>query len=414
MMRKLPCFTVILLFAVSLSGLSSGRSLPLADSYMMRARGTEAIYWNPANLYDTSVNFRLPLTSISAYLTNSSFDIETYNYITGRFLTEADKQMILDQIDNHITIAAEGHVGVFATTIGNVGLASSINNYSRVSLSEQYLQLILFGNEEESYTFHEVNNYLSSITFMDFTLAYGNIVLPELFDGMPPTRFGVSGSILGGIHHIQSRDFRGSLSTTFDGMSFEQSFKLRDGFIGAGFKSMLAMATEPLPGLHAGVTLDNLFGFINWGLITEERSFRYSADSIYVSNISEDFFTEEITTSPVGSYTTPFSPELRIGLMYNFNDVEISADWIQGTGRSVVSEEKGRLAIGAQLSAAKHVPFQVGIAFGNSDYPWRVSYGLGIKTRVGEFGVGIQSIKAILPSPKSHGIGASFYASFRI
>ncbi|MBM4404232.1 MAG: hypothetical protein FJ042_07635, partial [Candidatus Cloacimonetes bacterium] len=306
------------------------------------------------------------------------------------------------------------HVGIFATTVGNVGIASSLTSYNRLCISKKYLRLLLDGNEDESYTFHDENNNLSSISFMDFTLAYGNLELPELFEGMPPTRFGVSGSILGGLHHIQSRDYSGSLTTSLDGLAFDQSFKLRSGVVGAGFKSMIAMATEPLPGLHAGVTLDNLFGFINWGLIAEERSFHYSVDSIYVANINEDFYFENITTNSVSSFTTKFNPEWRIGLMYNLNDIEISADWIQGTGRSAVTENKGRLALGAQLYAARHIPFQIGIAFGNSDYPWRLSYGLGLKTRIGEFGVGFQSFKAILPGTKSQGIALSTYMSIRI
>ncbi len=413
-MRTFILIIVLLVTLSLLNGLTTGRSLPLADSYMMRARGVEAIYWNPANIHDNSVNFWVPGTNISIYIANNSFDIETYNRISGKYLTDRMKQDVLDQIDRRITITGEGHVGVFATTINNVGLASSISTYNRLSISKKYLQLIFFGNAEDSYTFHDADNNLSSISFMDFTLAYGDIRVSDLFDDMPPIRLGVSGSLLAGIHHIQSRDYRSSLTTGLDGLAFEQDFKLRSGLAGAGFKSMIGIATDPFPNFHAGITLDNLFGFINWGLVAEDRSFSFTADSIYVANIDQDLYSESIVTQSIGSYTTPLAPELRVGVMYNLNDIELSADWIQGTGKSVVTENKGRVAIGAQLHAAKHVPFQIGLAFGNRDYPWRISYGLGLKTRFGEFGLGFQSFKSILPGTKSQGLALSSYLSIRI
>ena len=50
MKNNLFAFLAALLLASPLLAFNTGKSILFADSYMLRAQGVEAAYWNPANL----------------------------------------------------------------------------------------------------------------------------------------------------------------------------------------------------------------------------------------------------------------------------------------------------------------------------------------------------------------------------
>ncbi len=407
--------SVLCLAAAALFALPTGKSMMYSDSYMLRARGTEALYWNPALLNSSYQDIWLPVVNGGFQIVNNSLDLQTYNDLVGtEYLNDDDKEKFLNKIDQRLTFTTEGHYSVFGFTNGSVAYASALHLYGNMSLSKKYLSLMLYGNTEEEYIFYKANNNLAGITFTDFTMGVGDIKINLNEDVIPPIIFGLSGSLLIGGAEIHTKDYTGSLTSNIDGLSAVQNFTLGTGFGGFGYKAMLGLASDPLPNLSVGLTLDNIFGALNWSLLNEDNHFKFQIDSLYAANLSDDFFTESKTTSDAGSFSTRIPPELRMATMYHLDSFSLSLDYVQGFDNSVMTTKKGRIAAGMELLALPRFPIHLGVGFGNSDYPWRVSYGFGLKTRAVEMGIGFQCFESVLPSYSTKGVSLSSYFNVRL
>ncbi|MBW6514629.1 MAG: hypothetical protein K0B87_07725, partial [Candidatus Syntrophosphaera sp.] len=378
---KKPVFSLLLLLVLTALPATTftSRSLLFADSYMLRAKGSEANYWNPALLNELDRDFWLPVLNLGVYATNNSFDLALYNHIMDRdFLTEVDKQMILDAIDGKETFGLGVNMGLFGFTMGKLALSSSVQVGMRGSLSEEYLELLLMGNGDGSqvYEFTEEENYLEALGHTDLTLGVGDIQLPLPAD-LAPLRFGASASLLGGIGNAYTEEFYGRFSTSLEeGLGLEQNVTLRTGLAGYGFKGMLGVAWDPIENLSAGLTLDNIFGFINWQMETKDYTYRASVDSVYIADLGEDLediFTEESAEIEIDPYSTKLPPEMRLAAMYRLPFASVSADFVQGFGNSVNVNKQARVSLGAEFLPVAMLPLYLGFGTGHADYPWRVS-----------------------------------------
>ncbi len=427
-MKKLLFITILLLAAaLSQATTFTSRSLPFADSYMMRARGSDANYWNPALLNKDYRNISLPALNNAIMLGNNSFDLDLYEFIVNEeYLEDEDKQRILDAIDDRIAFSLASNFGIFGFTIGRMALSSTAHVAAKSALDEDYLELLLYGNGSVDstnvdsplvYEFKRADNYLEAQSYVDLTFGFGDIRLP-LSDSIAPLRFGFSGSILAGAGDLTTQEFDGVFTTSLaEGMSLNQKVKMRTGLGGIGFKGMLGIAWEPLENLSAGVTLDNVLGFINWREECAEYSYEVTADSIWVMDMEEDLeeiFPEDYTETKIDSYTVNLPMEMRLAAMYEFPWVSLSADLVKGFGNSAHISEDPRFSFGAEFTPLMFLPFQIGFATGNDIYPWRVSYGLGLKIKALELGIGLQSIESLLPGMSSKGISVATYLNLRI
>lgn len=417
-MKKIVLCSLILISLVcSLMAIPTGKSMSMGDSYMMRAWGTEALYWNPARLNSTYQNISLPLINGGFQVVNNSLDLKTYNdFVSLEYLTAEDKEDFLDKIDEKLMLNTEGHYSIYGMTIKNFAFSTSAHYYGSASLSKKYLSLVLYGNEEEEYTFHKRNNNVAAISFVDLTFGMGDITIktPKKLKKMPPIKFGFSSSILIGAADVRTKSYTGNFSSTLDGISATQDVTLGTGMGGLGFKSMLGIVSEPIPHLNLGLTLDNLFGFITWSGNNEDMHYNISIDSVYVSNLSDDLYVDSDSTFSAGSYSTKIPPELRFGSMYSIKQGSISMDYIQGFANSVMTSKRGRVAFGLELLPTPSIPINLGLSLGNKDYPWRMSYGIGFKTRATEFGIGFQCFESLLPGYTNKGLAFSSYLNIKI
>jgi len=410
MTKHLLLIALLLLGCLALFGTNyAGRALMYSDSYMLRARGSEANYWNPALLRESVQNFWLPVGNMGFYIANNSLDLEIYNHIMKKgYLEEIDKEKLLNMIDDHIAVNMGGQMSIIGFTIGNIAFTSSAHAYAKAALDETYLRLLLYGNTEESYEFTRENNNASMLSYVDVTVGMGDLPLP-LPKNFPTVKAGWAASLLVGIEDIDTSEYYGSFSSNYDGASLRQDIVLKTGGAGAGFKGMVGLVSEPLNSLSVGVTLDNILGFIKWGLVRENLVYHLQADSVYVANLQDDFYDYEHYREKTDSFTTNLPPELRLAALYRTPQVILSADYVQGFGSSIATSKVGRVSLGAELLPIPSLPIHVGYGFGNSNYPWRVSYGVGLKIRPFEFGIGLQSFESFLPGQTSKGIALSTY-----
>lgn len=414
-MKRIILLLLSLLLALPVfASFDGGLPLLYSDSYMMRARGTEANYWNPALLNENYVDIWIPATNLGFYINNNALDLDTYNNIMGKgYINEADKVKLLNQIDGSIRLSVGASAAVGGFTIGNVALSSSVRYYAKAALSEKYLELLLYGNTEETYVFDKSNNNASMLTYADLTVGMGDIKLP-LPESFPAVKAGFSASMLVGIEDIHTKHYHGVFTANIDGVSVDQKLTLRSGMGGLGFKGMVGLASEPLPNLHVGVTLDNILGAIRWGLVRENLKYSFEIDSVYVADLNEDFYVSEYERVQGDYFSTKLPPEFRAGVMYSIPQVSVSADYVVAFDESAQTSAVGRLSLGAELVPVPFLPLHVGYSPGSSGYPWRVSYGFGLRVSPLELGFGMQSFESVIPSPKTKGLAAAMYFKFRI
>lgn len=411
-MKKLILISLsLMLLCINLSAIKTAKSLFYSDSYMLRAHGVEAAYWNPANLIPSKyIDIWLPGLNSGVTISNNSLDLDTYNFVVGQdYLDDAEKQMILDKIDNSLCASSNGNFSVMGYATSNLSFSSSVSYFANASISERYLELLLFGNTDSLYVFDKSQNDLKAIGYTDFTFGAGNFNLPYLPENFPAVRAGFSTSILTGIGSANLEEFNGYLSSSLDGISLHQDLRVKTALGGFGFKGMLGLASNPIPHLELGITLDNLFGFMNWNLVTEETSLHIAADSVYAVDLEDDFYEETHETTDVESFFTELPPELRMAALWTVKQGSFSVDYVQGFKDSAVTCKTGRLSLGAQILPVTFLPLHFGLGLGNSKYPWRASYGIGLRSKTGELGVSVQSFKTFFPSSKSKGVSIGLY-----
>ena len=401
----LPLLWALLAFA-SLNAIKTGKSIFYADSYMLRARGVEAAYWNPANLIPGKyMDVWLPAINAGIGVNNNSLDLDTYNFVVSQdYLDAADKAKLMSKIKHDLHASCSGNISIFGFTLANMSLSSSLTYSGDLSVSKRYLELMLYGNTDSLYVFGKDRNNAQAISYGDLTFGAGNFTLPFLPDSFPEIRAGFSASILMGVGTAHSEDFYGSLSSTMDGISLRQDVTLRTGLGGYGFKSMLGLVSNPIPNLEVGLTLDNIFGYLKWIGTTEDTNFHISADSVFITNLDEDYYTETHETLDTEHFSTELPPELRMAALWNTSKMNFSADYVQAFKNSAVTNSTGRLALGVEAFPAPFLPIHFGLGFGNNSYPWRVSYGIGLSSKTGEFGISVQSYDSLFPGKKSKGL----------
>lgn len=413
-MKKLTVILIFLLALLSLNAYSStGRSMLFADSFMLRAQGCEANYWNPALLNRSYHDIWLPFMNTGYYVSNNSLDLDTYNYIMDKGeISEDDKDKILGMIDDKLAVYAGSQISLFGFSAARYAISSSVHLDVQAAFSKQYLELLLRGNTEETYLFTKKQNNLAGLSYVDITYGMGDFKIP-LGEKLAPIRAGFSLSALAGVGSGHTARYSGALSSTFEGLSLNQDVLIRTGLGGYGFKSMLGLAWDPLQNLSTGITVDNVLGFLNWQGKCTDYGYLVDADSIYVTDLDEDLgdlLTEDNTEVEIDPFKTKLPMELRMAAMYRLPQVSFSADYFSGLSKSEQFNTSGRLSFGVEFTEPKIMPIYLGYSMGNKNYPWRVSYGIGIRSKVLEFGIGMQSFKSIIPGYKSKGLAfASFF-----
>ncbi|MDD3235485.1 MAG: hypothetical protein PHH43_04085, partial [Candidatus Cloacimonetes bacterium] len=295
----------------------------------------------------------------------------------------------------------------------NMSISSSLTVAGKMSVSKDYLDLLLNGNTEAEYIFDTATNDLAALSFVDITFGMGGINIPYLPDKIPPIRFGFSASALAGVGNAEIEEYSGILRSSIDsGLYLSQDLTIRTAIGGTGFKGMIGFASNPLPGLEVGLTLDNIFGTIKWNMITENRNYSFEADSIYVANINEDFYTQTKSTEDIASYSTKLPAELRLGALWTYGIYSFSTDYVQGFKNSMVTSNIGRFSLATQVAPISWLPFSIGFSTGDSQNPWSASYGISFRSETGEIGLAVQSFETLIPNYKTKGI--SFGSFLRI
>ena len=88
-MKHLALALCLLACLSSLTAFGTGKSILFSDSYMLRAQGIDAVYYNPALISEAYTDVSLPIVNTGIFIANNSISLDTYNYVMKRdYLTD--------------------------------------------------------------------------------------------------------------------------------------------------------------------------------------------------------------------------------------------------------------------------------------------------------------------------------------
>jgi len=153
-MRKRMMIAVALLAPVTAAAQipeTSARALGMGSAYTLLAEGFEAAEWNPAVLAASHrPGFSIGLPAGSMEFGSNSWGFSDFRRYSGRALSDADKQALLDMVDT--TLVVRGIVGVapLGLSIGPFALSVSTAASTEAGLGRDAVELALFGNASRS------------------------------------------------------------------------------------------------------------------------------------------------------------------------------------------------------------------------------------------------------------------------
>ena len=370
---------------------SNARSLAMGGAYLTLARGMEAPAWNPANLgLRNSPGFSLTLGSIGFQVENNGYSIADYNRYNGAFLTEDDKNEILERISSDgLQLAVRGGVQVLSLSAGRLALFVPFETATNLRFSEQFLELAFHGNPlDQTYDFS--NNDGEAYAATGAGMAYGFPIRIGFFNELAA---GVSVRYVYGIAHGEVLESSGLVSTTMEGVSGDGRVLLRHSQGGQGFAADWGAVARLNQRLTAGISLSNMFNSLKWNKKVTMREYGVTLEPVTVEslqNTDEDSIFDSYESEYDGeAYSAGVPAELRLGASYKLRRIVLAANLVQGFEERLGVSTKTQLSTGVELRLIGFLPLRAGVSFGGlSGFAFGTGLGLDFGGFDLDFGYG--------------------------
>jgi len=403
-MKKIIVILVLVFVATSLWGitLSNPVSVALGDAYIAKARGCEALHWNPANLGIVEHKMTFNLFQLSSDLRNSSLSLGYYNDLMDKdTLNHADKLEFMDKVpDDGLFLNA--NAGVYFPLSCSIGkFAFTLNNMTRSSirLSKEYFQLVLFGNEIGE-TYDMEDNRGRAVSFWEIKAGYGDRIpmekISQSFEDFPPIYAGLSFGYIMGVAYARIMEFDSQVGTTDSTLTIYNNLVIRTAgyesdssrfhesaiFPGAGngYRINFGLTSPITEKITASLAIKNLFGVINWTESCEEHNIRVRAFDFTIDTWNDSMAVD--TTYAIDNFSQTIPVEIHLGGSFKFNKITVYTDYVQAFERSLFTSAKPKFSVGAEYYPLNWLPVRAGFGFGGGERP---HYSLGSGFELGSF-----------------------------
>jgi len=362
-------------------GESNPRAMAMGGAYTALGFGHEAAGYNPANLGLSKTNsFSLDIFSVGVSLKNNSFSLADYNKYTGAFLSDDDKDAIIDKIPseglklNLLTEAAGLNFAVGRLAFNFRGLGAS-----KINLDRDPFELLLYGNAVKSeVTLSDTRGEAWAIA--DGALSYGHRLM-QWAGG----ELAVGGSFhyLYGIAHEKITYAKGNVSTTTDGFVGDGQMIVRSSLGGSGMAFDLGVAMVFAEKWVFSASWQNMYSRINWNRDNEEMLFTFHMDPINYDNLADEEISDSLVTSTdttydVAGFTSTLPSVIKLGISRSYKKLTWALDWEQGVSSGASQAVTPRIAAGLEYRLVGFFPVRIGTAFGG-DRGTIYSTGFGFK-----------------------------------
>lgn len=263
---------------------------------------------NPALLADRHrPRFTVQFLSLDAGMANNAFTFAQYNRYSGAYLTESDKQELLNSIPgNGCRLNTQLNATPLVFSAFNTGLTVTTLAGTELLLPRDLFDLALEGNQLGR-QYSVTNLDVSGLAYSDINIAFGLPVNSRL-------ALGLGISYLRGLGIIQTLSSSGYLITTPSAINSEAVARYRWATGGNGWGLSLGASCELATStgllsrcpLHIGIALRNLSPGISWRTGIQTGSLRIALDSFSIARIHHpDLVTFESAQQPDAPFRSP-------------------------------------------------------------------------------------------------------------
>ena len=401
-----PVSGLVLLLTVTFSSTVSSEELSFTPSATVL--GEKPWVYNPAVLGTREDGiWSFDIMRANASIRNNAFDLDLYEEYNGEFLTDEDKEKILDRMSSgQAKVTADVASEALSFRRRTVGFSVRTFVGGHGGLDKDFADLLLYGNElDRTYRFL---NSGSALAYTSFGLSYGRPA------GML-ARWNVSlgGAIryvvgLAGAEVVESR---GETVTDITGINGWTETLIRRSE-GTGSSVAFDFGIWALKERwELGLALNDLGPAVSWDDAEEKYLFLEFEDWTFQDETEEDghAYTEEDTTISIRTWTMPLPTRLRTMAAYHTDWGHVHFVWMQGLRSVAGISTTPRVLLGTEWNAQPWLKPRVQLEIGSPE-GLSIATGLGIAPSIFHLDLAITNFR--FPPMKSKGLGFSLGLGF--
>ncbi|MDZ7268455.1 MAG: hypothetical protein ONB48_12035 [candidate division KSB1 bacterium] len=418
--RLVFCLFVLLLVGdnsrtLAQSGLANARSFGMAGAYLALARGAEVSSWNPANLGLRDNPARsLHFLALGLHISNNAFAKNDYHLYNGAWLSEKDKETILQlipsdglrfQVGSEATLAAYSHQHLAVTV--------ALQGFSSGRLQRDFIALALQGNVLNR-RYELAGNHGSAFAAVVAGFSFGRPVsLPLLTRHVREFAAGITISYLHGLAAAEVREAGGAFLTTWEGLSGDGRARMRIATGGHGLA--FDCGTTAVINRHwsIGLAMRHLLSAIYWNHNVREYEWGVHADSLTARswNDNPEAALQSWSWERRGpAFFSSLPPMLHAGIAWRRGCLQMTADVVQPLRRTAALSRRPDLRLGCEARYWSFLPLRLGVNTGGGS-GWGTAFGLGYNHKTFAVDMGAQTRGGLLPSA---GKGAGLALGMRL
>ncbi len=364
------CFGFLLLFG---RAWADGRTVSMAGCATAVARGVEAGFWNPAILAMDPVR-EARLLGVSAGLGNSAFTRSEYAAYNGEYLSEEDKEAILEAVDSDaLNVAGWASGGGPGISMGHWSISARLRSGFDASLPVEVFELAFYGNpvgETVEIKAEEAAGYAAA----ELDVSYGARLPGSAGKAL---WWGLSVNVLTGLGYAHVTEATAKVTTTNDLLYGDGAFEVTTARGGRGFSFDLGLAGDLGGGFQWGAAVRDLGGWIEWTGDVQEQVGTVSALGLRLDQLDDAQIVDEVTTRPLESVRMHVPAVWSLGLARSWArgtaSIEVSAASCDGFGAS----RRLRMALGGERNLSDWLVLRGGFSVGGTEGP-SVACGVGL------------------------------------
>ena len=381
-------------------GESNPKAIGMGGAYTALARDLEAPYWNPANLgLSDGKGFTINLFNVGVGLRNNSFSLSDYNKYTGKFLTDGDKQDILNSIpDEGLALDVLAEASALNFSVGNFAVTYKAYAASKINFDRDPFELFLYGNA----VMRDVSiagTYSEGYGIGDAAFSYGRPLI-----AWETGEMAVGGSLhyLRGLAYQKILDSEGGIATTDTGFVGSGSMTMRTALGGSGFAFDMGLSVRFEESWYFSAVWQNTYSKLVWNKDPEISYFSFDMQPLTIeaasdSTLSDSLKTSSDTTYAADNFSSDLPPMIKLGLAKHYNKLTWSFDWSQALATRPGQGVNPRVAAGLEYRPHKYFPLRVGMAFGGNQGSI-YSFGFGLHFGPFNFDLGMANSGSPMPS----------------
>ena len=397
-------FIFLFAFVCSLN-ISSSSAFEYEDDSRSVSNISGDISWisNPALLGTEEFHWGFRLARINGSVANNALSLDRYKEYNGEYLTETDKQDILDEISGD-----SAHLNSLITLDAlsfrwsNFGFYTRSYGGGRGGIDKTFVDILFFGNKlDETYSFLNTG---SALAYTSVGLAYGR---PAGSVNDWDISTGASLRFIIGLGAADVVESRGETKTAIDGIDGWTETTIRyskSTGTGLAFDFGIWARNDPW---EIQLSLNDFGSSVSFGEAEEKYVFYEFEDWTFENESEEDghAYVSEDTTLALDSWSCPLPIRLNTLIGYHLDWGFVYLQWLQGLRTFGGGTTNPHISLGTEWRAREWLFPRLQFDIGGSE---GISIAAGTGLRIGPTQIDLAITTFAFPPMNSKGIGVAF------